>query len=98
MRRLVVTRAASDDLILIWKHIREDSLEAADRVVGAIESAFDRIVRMPGIGHWHRDVENYSFRVYRVFQYLIVYRYDDAEVSILKVVHGARDMRTAAKL
>lgn len=55
-----------------------------------IAAAFDRISEHPEIGRALPDVSTKPVRVWRAFDYLIVYRSDVVPIPILRVWHGAR--------
>ena len=46
-----------------------------------------------GIGHVRADVPNPDYRFRVVRPYLIAYQHDDESVTIVRIVHGARDFR-----
>ena len=46
---------ADGDLDAIWEFIAEDSLEAADRIIDAIEAAIEALVPFPHQGHRRPD-------------------------------------------
>ena len=48
---------------------------------------------MPGKGHVRADVKDPSYRFCSVRPYVIAYRYDDQTLTIVRVVHGARNFR-----
>jgi len=52
-----------------------------------------RISQSPQIGHHRTDVRIKDVRFYRVFRYLIAYRFDDHVVDVIRVVHGRHDFR-----
>jgi plasmid stabilization system protein ParE len=83
MTRYVLTPRASRDVNDIWDSIAGDSLEAADRVLDALESAMVKLAKNPGLGHWREELADKSHRFWLVYSYLIVYR----------VLHAARDVQ-----
>lgn len=93
MRRIVIAEPAEDDLDSISDFIAEDSPAEALRVIREIRSAISLIGLMPGMGHPRTEVRDQAFRFWSVYSYLIVYQYDDNEVVVYKVIHGARDLR-----
>jgi len=48
---------------------------------------------IPHIGHARLDVAPEPIRFWAVYSYLIVYRPDTDSLEILRVIHGARDLR-----
>jgi plasmid stabilization system protein ParE len=51
MKRFVLTPRAKRDVNDIWDYIADDSIEAADRVVDALDNAMVKLSKTPGIGH-----------------------------------------------
>lgn len=92
MSAFVVTAAADEDLNDIWDFIAADNLEAADRVLDAIEAAFHRLAAGPATGHYREEVADRRHRFASVFSYLIVYRWETRPLQIIRVLHGARDI------
>jgi plasmid stabilization system protein ParE len=98
MKRYVLTPSAERDINEIWEHIAEDSIEAADRVLDALETAMGKLAKNPGIGHWREELADRRHRFLLVYSYLIVYRHEVDPRQILRVLHAARDVRRALNL
>ena len=102
-RRIVVHDQARFDVIDIAYYIAEDSLDAADRFVEAVDAAYWRLAEMPGIGS-AREYGNAKLKGMRMWpipgfsKHLIFYRATDTEVRIIRVLHGARDIAGIFKL
>ena len=92
MSRYVLSAKAESDLDDIWEYIAKDNLEAADRVRDALEKRMREIARMPGIGHSRSDIHS-LYRALSVYSYLIIYLPDTRPLQVVRVVHGARDLR-----
>jgi toxin ParE1/3/4 len=97
MRRLLIQPQARADLLEIWQYIARDELTAANRVGERLERAIRDLVTMPGKGHTRADVKVPSYRFWSVHSYVIAYRYDDQSLTVVRVVHGARDFRKLFK-
>lgn len=92
-RKLLVRPRARLDLLEIWHHIARDSREAADRVGERLDAAIRGLVEMPGKGHTRSDVKVPRYRFWSVYSYVIAYCYDDDTLTVVRVVHGARNFR-----
>jgi len=96
-RRIVVHGEARSDVIDIAYYIAEDSLAAADRFAEAADAAYKRLADMPGLGAI-REYANPALKGMRMWpvpgfpKHLIFYRATDAELRIVRVLHGARDI------
>jgi plasmid stabilization system protein ParE len=93
MSRFVLTARARLDLLNIWNYIAEDSIDAADKVVGELRAAFEGLADMPGKGHIREELVDPRHRVWSVYSSLIIYRVNTTPLQIVSVVHGARDLR-----
>lgn len=93
MRKLLIQPQARLDLLEIWHYIARDNVTAADRVGERLDAEILELLAMPGKGHVRSDVHDPRYRFWRVYSYLIAYRYDDATLTIVRVVHGRRDFR-----
>lgn len=94
MKPFVLTPRAGQDIADIWEYIAGDSIEAADRVVNAIERALHRLAKNPGIGHLREDLADPRHRFFLVYSYLIVYRYETKPLQVIRVLHAARDVQS----
>ena len=97
-RRIEKSRASRQDVLAIYLYIGQYSPSAAERFLESLEAAFSRLADMPRIGapqEWRspRLAEVRMWPVPRFRKYLIFYREaDEAEIEILRVLHGARDL------
>lgn len=82
-------RANLDD---ICAFIADDSTDAALRVLDALERAFEQLVAMPGSGHMRKDLTARPVRFWTVYSYLIVYDPASTPLTIIAILHGARDV------
>ncbi len=92
IRQLLIAPVAESDLVEIWAYIAEDSPKAATAFVAQIESKFEPLLDFPGIGSL-RDKIAPDLRAVPYKNYVIYYTFTDKHVTIVRVVHGARDVR-----
>ena len=101
MKGAVHRRAgARRDLIAIYRHYaREAGLRIADRFLAAAEETFRLLAGMPGMGtrYEHDHPALAELRVFplssRFKAYVVFYRPVADGVEIVRVLHGARDLR-----
>jgi toxin ParE1/3/4 len=89
-----LTAQAEADLDQIWSYIVEESgnIEIARRQIAAITDRFCLLANHPQLGR-ARDFDLGSGRrSYPVDRYVIIYRIEGADVLILRVAHGSRDI------
>jgi toxin ParE1/3/4 len=85
---------AIQDLDEIWMTIAMDSPRAADNLARRFFDAEDRLADFPELGEARPDIAP-GLRKWTVGNYLIFYRVDPDAVTIVRVVHGARDLPAA---
>ena len=95
MSRYALSARARSDLKQIWNYIADDNIDAADKVRDEIKSNLQKLARMPFIGHRRTDVKNPAYLFWVVYSYLIVYRPETKPLQIVRIIHGARDLKKA---
>jgi plasmid stabilization system protein ParE len=98
MKAYVLTARAKRDVFDIWEYVAKDNLDAADRIANALERAFRKIARNPGIGHWRPELADRRYRFYLSYSYLIVYRSEERPLQVIRVLHAARDVQRILSL
>lgn len=89
----VLTPRAEQDIADIWDYIAADSIDAADRVLTALEKAMRSLAKTPGAGHGREELADQRHRFLLVYSYLIVYRFQTKPLQIIRVLHAARDVQ-----
>ncbi|MCK4658477.1 MAG: type II toxin-antitoxin system RelE/ParE family toxin [Phycisphaerae bacterium] len=93
MSRYVLTPAAELDLGEIEAYLSQQSQDSTSRVLTQLHTAMLRLAEMPGLGHLRQDLAGEALRFWTVYSYLIVYRPDTKPLQIIRVLHGARDVK-----
>ena len=88
---LVRSDPAELDMLEIGRYIARDSVDAALRFLDRVDDALHMIQEFPGVGQTRPEIAQ-SVQSFPLGQYLILYRVIDAEIQLLRVVHGARDI------
>jgi toxin ParE1/3/4 len=94
MRRVRRTVPARRDYLQIWLYIAENSIAAADRTVEEFDEKLRLLAQFPGLGQSRDDLEP-SVRSYPVGNYLLFYRPVKGGIELVRVLHGARNLRRA---
>jgi plasmid stabilization system protein ParE len=81
---------AEADVDATWEFIAEDSLEAADRMIDAIQATIEALVPFPHQGHRRPDLTERSLRFTTAGNYLIAYAPDKRPLWVIAVMHGRR--------
>lgn len=84
---------ADSDVDSIWYYIATESgsVDVADRLVESITERFFLLAKYPHIGR-RRDDLRPGLRSFPIAEYLVIYRVRDADVVILRVLRGSRDI------
>ena len=81
---------AETDLIEIWGYIAKDDPIAADRQLDRIDAACEMLADNPQGGPRREDLAR-GLRFYPVGNYLIFYTVRNDGITVVRVLHGARD-------
>jgi toxin ParE1/3/4 len=90
--RYRLTPIAQEHIEAICGFVADDSVEAALRVLGLLEQAFEQLAETPDMGHTREDLTDRPVKFWRVFSYLIVYEPTSVPLTVIAVLHGARDV------
>src|SRR4051812_8198799 len=95
MADFILAPVARDDLHEIWDYYASEvgNVDLADRIRDELFTAFDKLARNPGIGHFRRDLAAEPLRFWQVRQYLIIYRSEKRPMEIVRVLHVKRDVQ-----
>lgn len=92
MPRLLKTPEAELDLIEIAAYIEADNPAAADRLLDTFEEKFELLSEFPGLGQARDDLAR-SLRSFPVGSYVIFYLPLEDGIEVIRVLHGARNIR-----
>ncbi len=81
---------AEIDLLEIWSYIAKDDPLAADRQLDRIDAACDMLAENPQGGPRREDLAR-GLRFYPVGNYLIFHTAGEDGITVVRVLHGARD-------
>lgn len=96
MSSYLLTPQAEDDLFAVWSYIAQDKVEAADRVEAEIYAACGFLSSAPEAGHIRQDLTDLPvcfWTVPRFPNYVIVYDPASDPLRIIRILHGALDIR-----
>jgi toxin ParE1/3/4 len=87
---------ADSDLDDIWCYIatRSGSFDIADRLIDSITDRFLLLASHPHIGRARDEDLRPGLRSFPVGEYVIIYRIEDDDVVILRVLRGSRNIGT----
>jgi toxin ParE1/3/4 len=79
-------------LVDIWAYIAADNPHAADRLLNTSDSKISLLVENPKLGRARSDIAP-DLRYLPVGNYLILYRGIPEGIEVVRVLHGARNLR-----
>ena len=90
-----VAPEADADLDDIWCYIARESssLEIADRFIDSLADRFYLLSRNPYLGRRRDEELRPGLRSLPVRDYIVLYRIEDRDVLILRVLRGSRDIK-----
>jgi toxin ParE1/3/4 len=85
---------ADSDLNSIWYYVASESgsVEIADRLIDSITERFFLLANYPNVGRRRDDDLRPGLRSFPVAAYVIIYRLQDENVLILRVLRGSRNI------
>ncbi len=93
MKRYGLTPEAERDLTEIRSYLtREAGAEVAKSVIRRIRAALVFLGGNPGAGHSREDLTDDPVKFWPVFSYLIVYDPATKPITVIRVIHGMRDV------
>lgn len=92
MPSIVIRPKAVADLAEIWSYIAEDSLRQADAFVARVSGEFQLLARQPKMGRGRPELLD-GLRSIPVGKYVIFYLPRPRGIEVVRVLHGARDLR-----
>ena len=95
--RFIFTEEAETQLFEILDHLADESEAAAVRVRHALYDAVGKLAERPGIGHTRPDLTDRQLKFWSVYSYLVVYDPASRPLTIVAVLHGARDVERLLK-
>jgi plasmid stabilization system protein ParE len=97
MLRPRITATAKSDIRAIVDWIAQDNAAAATKVRVALKEAIERLAKSPSLGHLRKDLTDLPVRFYRVYSWFIIYHDEMKPLTVLRVIHTARDLQRLLK-
>ena len=93
MARVTLAQSAQTDLLEAWLYIAEENQQAADRMLDTIEKETHTLSLQPLMGRARPELADRIRSWPTSTSYILFYLTDDAGITILRVLHHARDVR-----
>lgn len=94
MARVIRRPLAAADILDIWDHIAEDSLDQADRWVDKLDEKFGILATQPLMGRVREELA-LDLRSFPFGRYVIFYVPVHDGIDVVRVLHSARDVDAA---
>lgn len=91
MARVTRRPLAAADILDIWGHIAEDSVDQADRWVDGLDGKLRLIATQPQMGRSRRELAP-DLRSFPFGRYVIFYAPLADGIDVVRVLHSARDI------
>jgi toxin ParE1/3/4 len=93
MARVTLAQSAQTDLLEAWLYIAEENQQAADRMLDAIENEAHTLLLQPLMGRARPELADRVRSWPTSTPYILFYLTDDDGITVLRVLHHARDVR-----
>lgn len=90
--RVLRSPKAAEDLIEIYGYIAEQNPRAAEKLLRALGRQFELLGERPRLGRLREDLRP-QLRSWSYRRYVVLYREIASGAEIVRVVHGARDLK-----
>ena len=88
-----LSRTAEDELGEILFYVAEQSgVDRALHVHVSFVEAFEHLAEMPASGSKRTEITGDRVRWWRVFDWIVLYDWESLPLTILRIIHGARDL------
>jgi toxin ParE1/3/4 len=94
MARVTRRPLAAADILDIWDHIAEDSLDQADRWIDKLDEKFGILATQPLMGRAREELAA-DLRSFPFGRYVIFYMPVQDGIDVVRVLHSARDVEAA---
>lgn len=92
MKRVLRSSEARADLIEIWRYIAADDPIAARRLLERVAAVARLLAERPGLGRARAELAP-GLRSFPVGAYVLFYRATPQGIRLIRVLHGARNLR-----
>ena len=93
MPRISVRPTAATDLENGWYYLAQHNLKAADAWLDSMEDTFTTLLKSPYLGV-ERNTLMEGLRMLVIGKYSIFYYPDDLGISVIRVLHNARNINS----
>lgn len=92
MKTIRVAERAQEDLLEIWEYIASENPVSAERLLQSFREKFELLLDHPLLGRERNEIF-IGLRSFPAGRYIIFYQPMDYGIEVLRVRHGASDLR-----
>jgi len=89
--KLLLAPRSKEDLLEIWEFIAAHDEVAADRYIDHLRDRALELIAFPQLGRTRDEIQP-GLRSLLARNHLIFYRLQDAEIQVLRILHGSMDL------
>lgn len=93
MARVMLAQSAQTDLLEAWLYIAEENQPAANRLLDTIDKETHTLLLQPLMGRARPELADCVRSWPTSTPYILFYLADDEGITVLRVLHHARDVR-----
>jgi plasmid stabilization system protein ParE len=92
MSRVLFAQSAQSDILEAWLFIAEENIDAADGVIDAIDKEAQTLALQPLMGRARPELDQEVRSWPTSTRYILFYVPTEAGITVLRVLHHARDI------
>ncbi|MFM8765438.1 MAG: type II toxin-antitoxin system RelE/ParE family toxin [Spartobacteria bacterium] len=89
--KLLLAPRTKEDILEIWEFIAAHDEVAADRYIDHLRDRALELIAFPQLGRTRDEIQP-GLRSLLARNHLIFYRLQDAEIQVLRILHGSMDL------
>jgi toxin ParE1/3/4 len=96
MANIIRSRQSEQDVVEIALYIARDNPDAAMRLIDRMDEALHMLAGNPQLGRERHELGS-AVRSFALGNYVLFYRQAAQDIELIRVLHGARDLRAIFK-
>ena len=94
----VLSRQAESAFGKLWDYYAGNGgTRLADRILGQMHDAIQRLIDQPTLGHFRPDLTDKPLRFYRVYNVFLIYDPASSPLYVARVYHTSQDIASRMK-
>ena len=93
MASIQIANSAKRDFREIFNFISKQSIQNAEQLISTLKKEILILEKYPEIGHIAKEINDPEFREIKVYQYRVIYFFQDDKVSKITIHHSSRVLK-----